>query len=108
MNIIAEETYHIYNQGNNGETLFLKNENSIQFLRLFRKFVSPHCKVLAYCLMPNHFHFLIHATKESERKNRIGNIDVCQLSNGFRLLQSTYATYFNKQNERTGSLYQIY
>ncbi len=106
MNIISDETYHIYNQGNNGEPLFLKDEDYIQFLRLFRKYVSPYSKVLAYCLMPNHFHFLIHATKDSEKIKRIGNIDLCQLSNGFCLLQSNYATYFNKQNERTGSLFR--
>ena len=106
MNIISEEIYHIYNQGNNQETLFLKNENYLQFLVLFRKFVSPYCKVLAYCLMPNHFHFLIHATNESEKAIRIGNIDLCELSNGFRLLQSSYTTYFNKQYERSGSLFR--
>ena len=92
MNIISEETYHIYNKGNNQETLFLKNENYLQFLMLFRKFVSPYCKVLAYCLMPNHFHFLIHATNKSEKAIRIGNIDLCELSNGFRLLQSSEGT----------------
>ena len=106
MNIIADETYHIYNQGNNKETIFLKNEDYIQFLRLFRKFVLPVSKVLAYCLMPNHFHFLIHATKDSEKIRRIGNIDLCELSNGFRLLQSNYATYFNKHYERSGSLFR--
>jgi hypothetical protein len=56
--------------------------------------------------MPNHFHFLIHATNESERAIRIGNIDLCELSNGFRLLQSNYAIYFNKQYERSGSLFR--
>jgi putative transposase len=56
--------------------------------------------------MPNHFHFLIHSTKDSEKIKRIGNIDVCELSNGFRLLQSNYAMYFNKQYERTGSLFR--
>lgn len=105
MNIISDETYHIYNQGNNKEILFLKDEDYIHFLLLFRKFVSPYCKVLAYCLMPNHFHFLIHATKDSEKIRRIG-IDLCELSNGFRLLQSNYATYFNKQYERSGSLFR--
>lgn len=106
MNIVSDETYHIYNQGNNREILFLKHGDYVRFLQLFRKFVSSYCKVLAYCLMPNHFHFLIHATRDSERMKRIGNIDVCQLSNGFRLLQSNYAAYFNKQNKRTGSLFR--
>ena len=30
-----------------------------------------------------------------------GNIETCELSNGFRLLQSNYAKYINKQRNRT-------
>ena len=71
---------------------------------LYRKLVSPFCKTLAYCLMPNHFHFLIPATEESEKKVQIGNIELSQHSNGFRLLQSNYANYFNRKLERSGSL----
>jgi REP element-mobilizing transposase RayT len=106
MKIISGQTYHIYNQGNNQETIFYCNEDYLEFLKIFRKTVYPHCKVLAYCLMPNHFHFLIDATEESARIKRIGNIDSCELSNGFRLLQSSYAQYINKKYERTGSLFR--
>ena len=106
MNIIADETYHIYNQGNNQETLFYEHADYIEFLNLFRKFIFPKCKVLAYCLMLNHFHFLIHATEDSAKKRRIGNIDSCELANGFRLLQSTYAQYINKKQNRSGSLFR--
>ena len=106
MNIISGETYHIYNQGNNKETIFLTAENYSHFLILFRKFVYPYCKVFSYCLMPNHFHFLIHATPDSEKIVKVGNIELCLLSNGFRLLQSNYATYFNRNFERSGSLFR--
>lgn len=106
MKIVAEEIYHIYNQGNNRETIFYSHEDYLEFLSIFRKFVFPFCKVLSYCLMPNHFHFLIYATKDSERPKLSGNIETCELSNGFRLLQSTYAKYINKQRNRTGSLFK--
>jgi len=106
MNIIANETFHIYNQGNNQEKTFLEDADYLQFLVLFRRFVFPHCKLLAYCLMPNHFHFLIHATEESAKKKQIGNINLSELSNGFRILESNYAQYFNKKNKRTGSLFR--
>jgi hypothetical protein len=56
--------------------------------------------------MPNHFHFLIHATEESAKLKPAGNISLCELSNGFRLLQSNYAQYFNKRNNRSGSLFR--
>lgn len=106
MNIIADEIYHIYNQGNNRETVFTDDKDHVEFLRQFRKFVLPYCKVLAYCLMPNHFHFEIYATEESATIKKVGNIHSTELSNGFRLLQSNYAQYFNKRHERTGSLFR--
>jgi putative transposase len=106
MKIVAEEIYHIYNQGNNRETIFYSPQNYLEFLNLFRKFVAPFCKVLSYCLMPNHYHFLIFATKDSEKPKLLGNIETCELSNGFRLLQSTYAKYINKEKSRTGSLFK--
>jgi putative transposase len=106
MTIIAEEIYHVYNQGNNRETIFLGDNDYIDFLLLFRKFVLPHCKVLAYCLTPNHFHFEIYATEESAKIKKIGNINSTELSNGFRLLQSNYAQAFNKKHNKTGSLFR--
>ncbi len=106
MKIVAGEIYHIYNQGNNRETIFYSHEDYIQFLVFFRKFVSPHCSTLCYCLMPNHYHFLVYATEGSAVMKLSGNIEVSVLSNGFRLLQSTYAKNTNKQRGRTGSLFK--
>jgi len=106
MKIIADEIYHIYNQGNNREVIFKTDNDYIEFLQLFRRFVFPHCKVLAYCLMPNHFHFEIYATAYSASMKKIGNIELSVLSNGFRLLQSNYAQSFNKRQKRTGSLFR--
>jgi putative transposase len=106
MHISANEIYHVYNQGNNGENIFYSDADYLEFLRLFRKHVLEHCKVLAWCLMPNHFHFLVYASEKSAIIKRIGNIDLNVLSNGFRLLQSKYAQYLNKNRNRTGSLFR--
>jgi len=106
MNIIPNETYHIYNQGNNRERIFYEDVDYIEFLKLFRKYVLPNCEALAYCLMPNHFHFLIQATELSAKTKLVGNISLCELSNGFRLLQSNYAQYINKKKGRSGSLFR--
>lgn len=106
MKIIAGEIYHIYNQGSNREMIFYSHENYTHFLKLLRKFIYPHCKTLCYCLMPNHYHFLIYATADSEKMKLRGNIETSELFNGFRLLQSTYAQYINKQQLRTGSLFK--
>jgi REP element-mobilizing transposase RayT len=52
---------------------------------------------LAYCLMPNHFHFLIQTKKEYQAE---------EATNAFRVLLSSYTRAINKQEDRTGSLFQ--
>ena len=56
----SNKLYHLYNQGNNKQQLFFSDDNYAYFLRAYEKLVSPYCDTLAYCLMPNHFHFMIH------------------------------------------------
>ncbi|MFZ4414303.1 MAG: hypothetical protein ACOYOV_14565, partial [Bacteroidales bacterium] len=52
--------YHIYNQGNNKQHIFFKRENYLFFLQKIRKHILPYADVLAWCLMPNHFHLLVY------------------------------------------------
>jgi putative transposase len=56
--------YHIYNQGNNHQPIFFNDDNYIFFLQKMRKHLLPHVEFLSYCLMPNHFHWLVY-TKNS-------------------------------------------
>ena len=51
--------YHIYNRGNNGETLFCEDRNYPYFLKLYAKYTEPVSETYAYCLMSNHFHLLV-------------------------------------------------
>lgn len=51
--------YHIYNHANGDDNLFRKKENYLYFLKKFGEYLSPILDTFAYCLMPNHFHFLI-------------------------------------------------
>ncbi len=55
---------------------------------------SDEITLLAYCLMPNHFHFLI-------KQKGPNSIDKFMNSLGTR-----YTMYFNKKYKRVGSLYQ--
>lgn len=50
--------YHIYNQGNNREKIFLNRENYLFFLKKINEYVLPFSDILAWCLMPNHFHIM--------------------------------------------------
>lgn len=51
--------YHIYNRGINSTKIFENDENYNYFLNQFSKYVLTVSDVLAYCLMPNHFHFIL-------------------------------------------------
>ncbi|AWH84528.1 hypothetical protein HYN59_05070 [Flavobacterium album] len=88
-------TYHIYNRGINGEPIFLSEENKKYFLKLMDKYINEEIDILAYCLMDNHFHFLLNIVSEGDIATQI-------LSNLF----NAYAKAFNKANNRTGSLFE--
>jgi len=66
----------------------------------------PYCDILAYCLMPNHFHFLISADSRTVVTKLIGGRDRNVLSEGIRNLLQTYTKAINEQNKSTGSLFQ--
>ena len=58
--LAAGRYYHVYNRGHNRQAIFFEPENYGYFLRLFRHHVAAQTvQVTAYCLMPNHYHFLV-------------------------------------------------
>jgi len=98
--------YHVYNQANNKSKIFLDDEDYSYFLNRAKAWVAVKSDVLAYCLMPNHFHFLIHCNSTSLETVKVGSLKLTQISNGFRLLQSQYAQYFNKKYLKSGSVFR--
>jgi REP element-mobilizing transposase RayT len=99
--------YHIYNRGNNREAIFREDENHKFFLYKYKKYLSPFVDTFAYCLMPNHFHFLIRI-KASDHNNlqpaHPGKLSPLELA--FRNLFIGYSKSFNDKYGRTGSLFQ--
>ncbi|MCK9613599.1 MAG: hypothetical protein WC401_09325 [Bacteroidales bacterium] len=63
MHFETEHIFHIYNQGNNREKIFYKIENYLFFLKKLEMHVLPYADVLAYCLMPNHFHLMVYVNE---------------------------------------------
>ena len=55
----SNHIYHIYNQGNNHQRIFFNRHNYLFFLKKIREHISPYADVLAWCLMPNHFHLMV-------------------------------------------------
>lgn len=56
----AGNLYHIYNQGNNRQKTFFSNDNYLFFLTKMKTHILPHANILAWCLMPNHFHLMVN------------------------------------------------
>src|SRR5260221_10071635 len=106
MEFLENELYHIYNRGNNKQKIFFNPANYLFFLRKTRTFILPHCDILAYCLMPNHFHFLINSDIRTITTKSIAGKEKNILSEGIRNLLSSYTQGINKQNSTTGSLFQ--
>ncbi len=65
--------YHIYNHANGFENIFNEERNYRFFLEKYQFYISPIADTLAYCLMPNHFHFLIKIKSEEELRGWLGS-----------------------------------
>ena len=106
MQFEAGDIFHVYNRGNNKQQIFFSEGNYIFFLEKVKQFIHPVSNILAYCLMPNHFHFLVQANETSCKPRQLGSLSSTELNNGFRLLQSSYTKAINKNKGFTGSLFQ--
>jgi len=106
MRFDANALYHVYNRGNNQQTLFHNDEDYHSFLRYTRQFILPHTHILAWCLMPNHFHFLLSTTDESIVEKKSGGLVLQQLTYGIKQLLSSYTKSFNVRDKRSGNLFQ--
>lgn len=98
--------YHVFNRGNNRQPIFFRPENYDYFLKNVNRHLNPVCDILAWCLMPNHFHLLIHANQQSTPIIKDGSFERQQFSQGIKQLLSSYTKATNKQEGRTGSLFQ--
>lgn len=114
------EYYHIYNRGTDKREIFLTSHDYNRFKALLyvcnsanpvninlhlnkgRSFFELFeidrretlVDIIAYCLMPNHFHLLI-------REKNDGGI-----ARFLKKLSTGYSMYFNGKNERTGALFE--
>lgn len=121
--LVIDEIYHVFNRSIAREPIFLHNKHYQRGLELinFYRFDRPplrfshysrlpapqkndflenlktfkkRVEILAYCLMPNHVHFLFKQLIENGIANFMSNF------------QESYAKYFNIREGRSGALFQ--
>lgn len=116
--LVNGEFYHLYNRGSDKRNLFNQSrdykrfQQSFYYYQLigpkprFSKFAKSDLKlfkpdltnklvrIIAYCLMPNHFHFLVKQLKDNGTAIFISN------------LCNSHTKYFNTKYPRVGPLFQ--
>ena len=86
--------YHVMLRGINRQRIFEDDEDRERFLEILKKAREKDgFDLIAWCLMPNHVHLLIH---ENEVK----------LETIFRRIGASYVYWYNGKYERTGHLFQ--
>ena len=100
--------YHIYNRGNNRENIFIEKRNYIYFMQLYTIHVANIAETYAYCLLRNHFHFLVRIKSivDIEGLKTPGARKIASPSQKFGNLFNAYTKAINKAYGRTGSLFQ--
>lgn len=91
--------FHIYNRGINREKIFYTEEHYLSFMRKYSCLLGPYVETYAYCLMSNHFHFLIRI------KDAIHPDYEKFVSIQLNILFSQHALMINKKMNRYGSLF---
>jgi putative transposase len=136
MNFETGNLYHIYNQGNNRQKIFFSRENYLFFLNKIKNHILPHADILAWCLMPNHFHLMVYVhdleievggsaeignaeigsttlsratntnTNTNTNTDRIRTAKIQTLNKSIAILLTSYTRAINIQENRSGSLFK--
>lgn len=98
--------YHVFNHANGFEKLYREEDDFEMFMQKFRKQTSPFLDILAFCLMTNHYHILIHVKELSHFESHYPNKDPEKVtSKAFSNAFNGYAQCFNRKYGRMGSLF---
>lgn len=93
--IIPDQPVHIMHRGNNRQDIFINDEDRQRFLQYVNTSLNATgCKLHAYVLMTNHFHFLLTPPNGEA------------LSRFIQSLGRHYVRYFNAEYKRSGTLWE--
>ena len=95
VSFVAGHYYHIYNRGVNCKPMFRHPDNYIFLLSRMKESASKSSNaIIAYCLMPNHYHLLVRQESESP------------VSEFMQAIFNSYTKAYNKAFNRTGTLFE--
>ena len=112
--------YHIYNHACGDKNLFIDHLDYLDFMAKFQKYFSYVFDIYAYCLMPNHFHFLVKVKVEDNIKGKIikepdsvakenylsGSSELnAFIEDQYRRFFSAYSIKYNKKHKTSGRLF---
>jgi REP element-mobilizing transposase RayT len=87
--------YHFFNRGANKLSIFREAENYMFTLRKLKQYSnSLQIKVIAYCLLPNHYHLLVR----QEGENSAGLLP--------QRVFNSYSKAFNNWFDHSGTLFE--
>jgi len=108
MHFEPEDIYHVYNRGNNKTRIFFNTKNYLYFLQKVKSEWLFYCDIFCYCLMPNHFHFMLQPNEDG-CKSIVLKAKTTHLQNLSKVIGKTLSSYaqaINIQNNTTGNLFQ--
>ncbi|MBU1085088.1 MAG: transposase [Candidatus Beckwithbacteria bacterium] len=122
-NFKSQYFYHILNRGAYKHKIFIDEQDYETFLSILEYYLTYPCSkffgytklvskpyknvkvtnlttihLVAYCLMPNHFHFIFKQLPSATKKTNISNL--------MRRLMITYAMYFQNRHNHEGAIFQ--
>jgi len=93
--VVPGNPFHITHRGNNKQIIFQTDEDRRRYLYWFEEAKQKYgMRVISYCLMDNHVHFIALADNELSFARTINTVHM------------RYAQYFNQKNDRVGHLWQ--
>jgi REP element-mobilizing transposase RayT len=102
--------YHVYNRGAGKRKIFLDAVDKSKFMSLLARYLDENddsvrsdgvlyekstAKLVAYCLMGNHFHLLIYQDEDTDSVRKLVNS-----------VSISYSMYFNLRHKGSGRLFE--
>jgi REP element-mobilizing transposase RayT len=119
-NIEEGGVYHLYNKAVSDLVLFREEKDYLFFVTKYQKYFNNYFDTFAYCLIPNHFHFMIRVKANEEIKDAVKKENSAAaikylngessfnhfISDQFRRFFSSFAIKYNNKYHHEGAVFR--